>query len=100
MKLAIFNKCGVIFQFGDLIQTELVNAQTVLEQNNEVESVLYSVSKERDAHSILQIRNLLVDYNDRSNNNLLHAFYYSCLQRLPYSDENYPTDPETGEKEV
>lgn len=69
----------MIFQFGDLIQKELVDAQAVLEQDNRVESVLYSVAKERDAKSILQIKTLLVNYNDRETNNLLHAFYFSCL---------------------
>lgn len=46
MKLAIYNKCGCIFKYGDLIKKELMAESELLKTNNQLESILYSICKE------------------------------------------------------
>ncbi|CAL6114848.1 Conserved_hypothetical protein [Hexamita inflata] len=79
MKLAIYNKCGCIFKYGDLIKRELEAESEQLKENNQIESILYMICKEQDPYSVIQVKNLLIQLKDQK---ILEAFYYSTLQRL------------------
>lgn len=53
MKLCIYNKCGCIFKYSDLIKKELEAESEQLTENNQVESILYMICKEQDPWSVI-----------------------------------------------